>query len=95
MFLIDKRCLHRFLLIGVYTLGALGIVASGSGGGGGDTDWEPGVFLPANTFWAKCANPRDGINPSTNRPFSDVKGSTDDENNFLRSYSNDTYLWYD
>ena len=95
MFLIDKRCLHRFLLIGVYTLGAFGIVASGSGGGGGDTDWEPGVFLPANTFWAKCANPRDGINPSTNRPFSDVKGSTDDENNFLRSYSNDTYLWYD
>ena len=28
-------------------------------------------------------------------PFTDVQGTIVDENNFLRSYSNDTYLWYD
>jgi C-terminal processing protease CtpA/Prc len=87
MLLTIKACLHRCLLLGIYTLGALGIVASG-GGDGVRSDWEEGVFLPANSFAANCANPRD-------LPFSDIQGSIDDENNFLRSYSNDTYLWYD
>jgi len=79
----------------MYTLGIIGILASGGGGGGGGgTDWEPGVFLPAATFWARCTNPRGGINPFTMQSFSDIQGSIDDENNYLRSYSNDTYLWY-
>ncbi len=90
------RYLRAILLCGVYLLGSIGIIASGGGGGGGsDSDWEPGLFLPAATFWARCANPRGGINPFTNLPFSDIQGSILDENNFLRSYSNDTYLWYD
>jgi hypothetical protein len=93
MFLAAKACLHRCLLLGIYTLGALGIVASG-GSDGVRSDREAGVFLPAVSFWANCANPRDEINPFTNLPFSDIQGSIEDENNFLRSYSNDTYLWY-
>ena len=95
---IDNRYMRRWLLIGACVLGTLGMVACGGGGGGGDSvfdsEWEPGVFLPAGTYWARCANPRSGINPVTNRPFSDIQGSVYDENNFLRSYSNDTYLWY-
>ncbi|MCP4768417.1 MAG: peptidase, partial [Gammaproteobacteria bacterium] len=96
MFLADKRYLRRFLLIAFYTLGALGIVASGGSGShsGGHSNWVPGVFLPAATFSAKCANPRSGVNPATNQPYRDVKGFIVDENNFLRSYSDDTYLWY-
>jgi hypothetical protein len=53
------------------------------------------VFLDAATFANQCQNPRSGIDPSTNQPYRDVQGTTLDENNFLRSYSNDTYLWYD
>ena len=74
------------------------LLTSGCGGGGGsddDSDWEPGVFLPAATYRASCASPRSGINPATGQPYRDVKGKLVDENNFLRSYSNDTYLWYD
>jgi C-terminal processing protease CtpA/Prc len=53
------------------------------------------VFLDASTFQDLCQNPRSGIDPATNLPYPDLQGSTLDENNFLRSYSNDTYLWYD
>jgi C-terminal processing protease CtpA/Prc len=41
-----------------------------------------------------CLAPRSGINPATNLPYPDVQGTTLDENNFLRSYSDNTYLWY-
>lgn len=61
------------------------------GGGGGNTggggDWQPGVFLPASTYQARCESPVPGT--------ADVQGTFVDENNFLRSYSNNTYLWYD
>ena len=54
----------------------------------------PGVFLPAAGFQAQCASPRSGTDPNGN-PWPDVQGTSTDENNFLRSYSNNTYLWYD
>lgn len=69
----------------------------GSGGGAApppQDGWEPGVFLPASTFAANCQAPRSGIDPQTGQPYPDVQGTTTDENNFLRSFSNDTYLWY-
>ena len=81
------------------------------GGGGGDSGfadtspppppppggsgWTEGVFLDASTFQNQCQNPRSGTDPATGAPFVDVQGSTLDENNFLRSYSDNTYLWYD
>jgi C-terminal processing protease CtpA/Prc len=76
------------------------------GSGGGDAgpftppppetpDWQEGVFLDASTFAANCAAPRSGIDPATGSPYPDIQGTTLDENNFLRSFSNDTYLWYD
>jgi C-terminal processing protease CtpA/Prc len=70
--------------------------------GGGDDDggsnlasgWTAGVFQPAANFDAECAAPRTGIDPQTQMPYPDVQGSTLDENNWLRSWSNDLYLWY-
>lgn len=53
-----------------------------------------GVFLDAATFAQRCQVPRTGTNPATNQPYPDIQGATLDENNFLRSYSKDTYLWY-
>ena len=61
----------------------------------GGSGWQPGVFQDYNNFYARCENPRSGIDPSTGNPYPDIAGSVLDENNFLRSYSNDTYLWYD
>jgi C-terminal processing protease CtpA/Prc len=57
--------------------------------------WQQGVFMPSATFEARCQAPRSGIDPATNAPYPDRQGTTLDENNFLRSYSNETYLWYD
>lgn len=59
------------------------------------SSWQPGVFQDASTYRNQCANPRSGTNPATGQPFPDVAGTTLDENNFLRSFTNDTYLWYD
>jgi C-terminal processing protease CtpA/Prc len=71
----------------------------GGGGGGGDggngSDFEPGVFLPAATFVNRCADPRSGTDPFTGEQYPDLQGATTDENNFLRSWTNETYLWYD
>lgn len=64
-------------------------------GSGGNSGWVAGVFSPASNFESQCQNPRSGTDPSTNQPWPDVQGSTLDENNWLRSWSNDSYLWYD
>ena len=69
----------------------------GGGGGGGGTGtrctncagtWTPGVFADASTYVAQCAVPRTGS-------FPDAQGTIDDEKFWLRSWSNDLYLWYD
>ena len=87
--IVMKKIAYCFLLI----LAACG-GGDGDGFGGGD-GWQTGVFLDASSFAAHCAAPRNSINPATGQPFPDIQGITADENNFLRSYSNDTYLWYD
>ena len=56
--------------------------------------WVEGVFEPAGRFRNYCANPRQR-DPLTGETFPDLPGETLDENNWLRSWSNDTYLWYD
>ena len=67
-------------------------------GGGGDAPpevWHSGVYQPASNFVNKCAVPRSGTDPYTNAPYPDQAGSTLDENNWLRSWTNDLYLWFD
>ena len=76
--------------------GGGGLGAGGGGGGGGNNGgWQQDVFLDFMTFYAMCEAPRAGTDPATGNPYPDVQGDTLDENNFLRSYSDDTYLWYD
>lgn len=82
--------------------------AAGCGGGGGGgapapaappappaSGWVAGSFLPAATFAGKCVSPRSGTNPQTGAPYNEILGTAMDENNWLRSWSNDLYLWYD
>lgn len=95
---------HR-ILKSIGLLAALSLAACGGGGGGGlasptppppdPNAWQSGVFLDASTFAAECQVPRAGTDPATGQAYPDVQGTTTDENNFLRSYSNNTYLWYD
>jgi carboxyl-terminal processing protease len=61
--------------------------AGGNGGGGGSgTAWQAGVFLPSTNFDAMCAAPRPGT--------TDRRGTATDENNWLRSWTHELYLWY-
>lgn len=58
----------------------------GGGGGGLGTGWTAGIYQPSSNFAGRCVAPRAGTN--------DRSGSATDENNFLRSWTNELYLWY-
>ena len=52
-----------------------------------ESGWVSGVFESRDNFADMCLAPREGN-------FPDLQGTVTDENNWLRSMSNDTYLWY-
>ena len=58
------------------------------------TDFEKGIFSPASTYADMCGAPRTGIDSSTGSAFPDGQGTFVDENNWIRAWSNDLYLWY-
>jgi carboxyl-terminal processing protease len=66
-----------------------------TGTGGGSSGWTSGVYQPSTKFAALCAAPRSGTDPYTNQAYPDKPGSTVDENNWLRSWTHELYLWYD
>ena len=70
---------------------------SGTSSGGSTTGstYVPGQYLPAANYAAKCASPRTGTDPITNVAYPDVQGTATDENNFLRSWTHQLYLWFD
>ena len=86
------------------------VLFAGCGGGGGGesfsptpqpepepSGWQEGVFLDESTYALRCATPGNSVNifAGSCPAVSDVQGTVLDENNFLRSWSNRTYLWYD
>jgi hypothetical protein len=79
-----------FLVVGLAT-------SAGCGGSNSDnvsTTWTPGVYAASSNFVNRCASPRTGVDPYTGQRYPDVQGSTLTENNFLRSWTNELYLWY-
>ncbi|WP_163933944.1 S41 family peptidase [Paraferrimonas sp. SM1919] len=76
---------------------ALTIVGCGGGSSSSDSTsrgstpqgWQFEVYQPETNFDGLCANPR------ASNEYNDSQGTILDENNFLRSWSNNTYLWYD
>lgn len=56
--------------------------------------WTAGTFAAESSFKNRCAFPRSGIDPATGNAYPDVSGSTLYENHWIRSWSNNTYLWY-
>jgi len=83
------------------------LVACGGGGGkdsngGGGTDnlpntpvstWVKGEYKTGIELKDQCEMPRTG-NDFRGNPYSDKAGTIQDENNWLRSWSHETYLWY-
>lgn len=77
------------------------MASCGGGGSGGDTVapitgvgssvWQAGVFQSKSVFANKCVN-TSGMDAETGQPYQ--SGTRADENNFLRSWTNDLYLWY-
>jgi len=57
--------------------------------------WTPNVYGNESQFKNRCETVRTGIDPFTNSAYPDIEGSTLLENHWLRSWSNNTYLWYD
>ena len=54
--------------------------------------WTQGVFEPASTFKDQCQTPRSGNDPDGN-PYPDQAGTLLEELFWLRSWTNETYLW--
>lgn len=55
--------------------------------------WTQGQFAPASQFKSQCAAPRSGSD-ANGTPFTDQAGTLSDELFWLRSWSDETYLWY-
>ena len=51
-------------------------------------------FVGSNSVINKCALPRVGASQFTGREFPDTQGTLADEKSWLRSWSDETYLWY-
>ncbi len=58
--------------------------------GGGDDD----SIKAASLYAGHCASPRSGIDPETGVAYADVQGSATEEKLWIRSWIDDTYLWY-
>ena len=56
---------------------------------------DPAVFPDADQYAGYCAAPRSGASSVTGRAFEDRQGWAHDEKLWLRSWSDDLYLWYD
>ena len=52
------------------------------------SNWVPGEYLPSENFANQCESPR------LNTDYQDLIGTYKDENNWIRSWSHETYLWY-
>jgi carboxyl-terminal processing protease len=88
-----------WLLLAVIPATAL-LDACGGGGGGGSAPvisapgWVAGQFSPASAFAAMCVTPRTGTDPASGKPYADHPGTALEEKNWLRSWTNDLYLWF-
>src|SRR5258708_24296657 len=92
---------HRTSLVLALIPAAALLDACGGGGGGGTmastkstAAWVQGQFSPASAFAAMCVTPRTGTDPATGKAYLDRPGTALDEKNWLRSWTNDLYLWF-
>jgi len=87
----------------VAVISGLGACGGGGGGGGGGNSgstsgagatWSVANLAPWRSLAAHCAAPRSGLDPYTGVPYPDQPGTLLSEQDWLASWTNDTYLWY-
>ncbi len=95
------------LIATILSFGTLLSACGGGGGssastpvsGGGNTNQEPtwqiSVFPAQANFKDICEAPRTGIDPFSGSAYPDQAGTSMHEKMWLRSWSDETYLWYD
>jgi hypothetical protein len=78
------------------------LAACGGGGGGSTAVTPPPVITPPVvtptqpdylTLSDHCATPRTGLQPN-GLPYYDLQGTLAEEKRWLRSFIDETYLWY-
>jgi carboxyl-terminal processing protease len=96
------RLLTRTNLLGRLLSASALLALTACGGGNSATgiiksnsDWNAGVYQKSSSFENYCETPRAGVSKITGIPFLDRKGSRLQEKNFLRSWSYETYLWFE
>ncbi|MEJ6474949.1 S41 family peptidase [Pseudoalteromonas piscicida] len=102
--------MQRITLVFASTAMSLLLAACGGGGSdslgtsnpndnSGQTEpptWTFNQFSPSSQFINYCAAPRTGTDPYNNdQPYPDRAGTAMHEKMWLRSFTNETYLWYD
>ncbi len=97
-----KHTMHYLVKLGALSLASLSLISCGGGSDGSSPpdpsppNWIQGVFESSDNFVNRCENPRSGIvEDAFGGMKQDLQGSILEENNWLRSWSNETYLWYD
>jgi C-terminal processing protease CtpA/Prc len=91
----------RALRVAIFSAAGMLTACGGGGGGGGSLTsttppaWVQGQFSPESNFAAMCVTPRSGTDPATNKAYPDTQGTLLDELNWLRSWNNHLYLWFD
>lgn len=93
------RLIHSLYRLGVLSA-LLALTACSSGQLSSTTveqapQWVPGVYEPSSQFDKLCVSPKTGINPFTEQPYGHSPGTAMHEKMWIRSMSNDVYLWYD
>lgn len=78
----------QHLISSIFMLSLLAVV--GCGGSADDEQTSPRQILPSDDFYQVCADP----STAYHREIA-TKGTYVDENNWLRSFTYETYLWYD
>jgi hypothetical protein len=72
-------------------------IASAACGGSGTVEAGGTTALslpPSSALAAKCSVPRTGTDPTTGAAYPDKPGTAVDEKSWLRSWSDELYLWY-
>lgn len=88
----ERMARGAVLAVALLTVAGCGGGGGGGGGmrsgsnGGSSSGYKAGEFLASSSFANQCAAPRSGT--------SDRSGSAFTENMFLRSWTNELYLWY-
>lgn len=76
------------------TVLAAGLTACGGGGGSSDSPAKQWGLVPSASVANICAAPRNGLDPNTGRAYTDRAGTLNDEKTWVRSWIDETYLWY-